>query len=304
MKWLPLLLPFLVSFRLAAQKDCPPVTKLKAIYTENSGFRHLMDSAFAHLQDLPDGSANYWKKKDMAALYSFLNQWYYEGPTAGNALDGILKFSQLYYHNPYGLRFINEEPGLSWTFFFVREHGKYMDSRESTGTIGRWLADSSLHNEEYVEPPGGYLSFNSFFTRSLKPGSRPVSRPDDHSVVVSPVDGIINWLDLDLKWDSALPIKGRMTMSVDQLLGQSAFAGRFVGGTALSVILMPTNYHHFHSPVSGRLVESRQDVGTILFGSQLMDFFMTPQGDFSVFEKYKHGYFIFQTDAGGYVAMI
>ena len=304
MKFLLVFLFLPASLRLIGQGDCPPVTKLKAIYSENKEFRQLMDSALANVQALPDGSANFWKNKDVAALYIFLNQWYYEGPTAANALDGILKFSQLYYHNPYGLRFVNEEPGLSWTFFFVREHGKYMDSRESAGPVSRWLADSSLHNEEYVIPPGGYISFNSFFTRELKPGVREIARAKDNSVVVSPVDGDVNWLDIDLKADTAVPVKGRMSLTVEQLLGRSRFASRFIGGKALSVILMPTNYHHFHSPVSGRLIESRQNVGEVLFGSQLMDFFMTPQGDFSVFEKYKHGYFIFQTEAGGCVAMI
>jgi phosphatidylserine decarboxylase len=287
-----------------AQKDCPPVVKLKAMYSDNLNVKLLIDSTFAHVQNLPDGSPNFWKNKNINDLYAFLDQWFYTLPTVSTGLDNIIKFSLLYYHNPYGSRFVNEEPGLSWTINFVKEEGKFMDSRESTASIRGWLADSSLHNEEYVIPAGGYNSFNQFFTRNLKPGARPVSRPKDNAVIVSPVDGMIDQVNVDLKPDSALPIKGRMRLNLNQLLGNSGFAGHFIDGAAVSVILLPKNYHHFHAPISGQLVESKQDVGNILFGSQLMDFFMAGIEDLSVFEKYKHGYFIINTQQYGYVAVI
>ncbi|HSZ32549.1 MAG TPA: phosphatidylserine decarboxylase [Puia sp.] len=298
------LIIFMYCTPVNAQSDCLPVIKLKAMYSGNSKVKLLMDSMFAHVQNLPDGSPNFWKNKNINDLYAFLDQWFYTLPTVSNGLDNIIKFSLLYYHNPYGLRFVNEEPGLSWTINFVKEEGKFMDSRESTASISGWLADSSLHNEEYVIPAGGYNSFNQFFIRNLKPGARPVSRPKDNAVIVSPVDGMIDWVNVDLKPDSALPIKGRMRLNLNQLLGNSGFAGHFIDGTAVSVILLPKNYHHFHAPISGQLVESKQDAGNILFGSQLMDFFMAGIEDLSVFEKYKHGYFIINTQQYGYVAVI
>lgn len=287
-----------------AQNDCPPVVKLKSMYSTDDNFRQLTDSMLSNVQKLPDGSQNFWKGKNVNDLYSFLNEWFYTLPTVSNGLDDIIKFSQLYYHNPDGLRFVNEEPGLSWTMDFVKEQGKFMDSPRSTGSITKWLNDGSLHNEEYVVLPGGYTSFNSFFTRDLKKGMRPVARPNDDSVIVSPVDGTISPMNVDLNLDNALPIKGRMRLSLNQLLGNSTFASHFIYGSAVSVILLPRNYHHFHAPVSGQLVESKVNVGNVLFGSQLMDFFMTDNLDFSVFENYKHGYFIFKTKQYGYVAMI
>ena len=284
--------------------DCPPVTRLKSIYSNDAALRRLIASMFANVQTLPDGSPNFWKNKTIDDLYQFLNQWFYTLPTVSNGLDDILKFSLLYYHNPDGLKFVNEEPGLSWTISFVREQGRFLDSRLSTGSIPEWLADPSLHNEEYTTPAGGYTSFNQFFTRDLKPGMRSVARPDDNSIIVSPVDGVINEVHADLQIGTELAVKGRTTFDLNQLLGHSQFAGRFIGGTALSIILLPANYHHFHAPVSGRLVESREDVGNILFGSQLMDLLMTDSADVSVFEKYRHGYFILDTNRYGYVAVI
>ena len=140
-----------------ANNDCPPVVKLKSIYLGDSNFKQLIDSTFANVQNLPDGTPNFWKSKNINDLYSFLNQWFYTLPGVSNGLDNILKFSQLYYHNPNGLRFVNQEPGLSWTIYFVKEQGKFMDSRQSTGSISEWLKDSSLHNEEYIVPRGATL---------------------------------------------------------------------------------------------------------------------------------------------------
>ncbi len=293
-----------VSITTNAQTDCLPVIKLKSMYTGDNHFKQLIDSMFLNVQPLPDGSQNFWKNKNINDLYSFLNKWFYTLPTVSNGLDNIIQFSLLYYHNPYGLQFVNHEPGLSWTMYFVKEEGKFMDSKQSTGSINKWLADSSLHNEEYIIPSSGYKSFNEFFTRNLKPGMRPIARMNDNSIIVSPVDGTIFSLNADLKPDSALPIKGRMKLNLNQLLGNSIFASHFIDGSAVSIFLLPRNYHHFHAPVSGQLVESKIDVGNILFGSQLMDFFMTNHHDFSVFENYKHGYFIIKTKQYGYVAVI
>lgn len=290
------------------QKDCPPVEKLKSMYTGDEHFRNVIDSMFANVHPLPDGSPNFWKNKNIADLYTFLNEWFYELPTTHNGLDKIVEFSLLYYHNSYGLTFVQQEPGLSWTIYFVAEHGKFMDSKQSIASISQWLADSSLNNSDYQVPSDGFQSFNQFFARDLKPGTRPITRPQDNAVIVSPVDGVINWINNDLQLDSALPIKGRMSLNLNQLLGYSPLASKFIGGSAVSIILLPENYHHYHSPVTGMLVESKEEVGSELFGSQILDVVgkgnIGYNADFSIYEYFKHGYFIIQTENYGYVALI
>ncbi len=292
-----------------AQQDSPPVQALKEIYTENVDFQIVVKEMFEHLQDMPDGTPNPWREKDIQDLYSFLNDWFYFLPSTTNGLDKIIEFSMLYYHNPYGMKFILEEPGYSWSLQFIEERGKFMDSPESVKGIAVWLNDQSIKHADFEMPLGGFTSFNDFFTRSLKPGARKIDGIDNNAVVVSPADGTINMINNDLKLDTQIPTKGQMTLNLNALLGNSSYAKEFVGGTALAVFLKPDNYHHYHAPVTGIVVESKEKVGDRLFGmpdipDMINNGNVAYNKDYSVFENFKHGYVIIDTEEFGYVGMI
>ncbi len=292
-----------------AQKDSPPVEKLKEIYSENEDFQIVVKDMFENLQDLPDGTANPWREKGIEDLYSFLNDWFYFLPNSTNGLDRIIEFSMLYYHNPHGMKFVLEEPGYSWSLQFIEQRGEFMDSPDSAKGIAAWLKDKSIKHEDFEMPIGGFTSFNDFFTRSLKPGARRIDGIEDNAVVVSPADGTINMINNDLKLDTQIPTKGRMTLNLNALLGNSQYAKEFVGGTALAVFLKPDNYHHYHAPVTGIVVESEEEVGDRLFGmTDIPDMInngnVAYNKDYSVFENFKHGYLIINTEDFGYVGMI
>ncbi|MFT7614756.1 MAG: phosphatidylserine decarboxylase [Parvicellaceae bacterium] len=292
-----------------AQTNSPPVKQLKTLYDSDKEFKNTMDLMLENVHNLPDGSVNPWQDKNIDDLGEFLNEWFYFLPNTHNGLDRILKFTFLYYKNPNGMKFILEEPGLSWTNSFVEERGKFMDSPESAKIIEEWLIDKSLGNQDFVLPFEGFKSFNEFFIRDLKPGARSIDDVTDNSVLVSPADGVINMIANELELDSEIPTKGRMTMSLKTLLNDSEYAKKFVGGSALAVFLMPDNYHHYHAPISGSIVESNEDVGDRLFGMpDMLDIInngnVAYNKDYSVFENFRHGYFIIKTETYGYVAMI
>ena len=299
----------LVGLNSFAQNESLPVTNLKKLYNQNQEFKKTVDSMLDNVHDLPNGNPNPWKDKNVNDLYGFINEWYYFLPNTHNGLDRILKFTFLYYKNPDGMKFILTEPGLSWANSFIEERGKFMDSPQSAKIIEEWLSDNSLKNEDFVLPKEGFKSFNDFFTRDIKPGTRPIDDATDESILVSPADGIINMIANELKLDTEIPTKGRMTMSLNSLLDNSKFAEKFIGGSAMAVFLMPDNYHHYHAPISGDIVESKEDVGNRLFGMpDMLD--MVNDGnpgynkDYSIIENFKHGYFIIQTKDYGYIAMI
>ncbi|WP_422083074.1 phosphatidylserine decarboxylase [Ulvibacterium sp.] len=299
----------LCTVSLRSQNDCIPVADLKELYTSNASFRNVIEDMFGNLQDMPDGTPNPWKGKDIEDLYEFLNEWFYFLPNTKNGLDKIIEFSMLYYRNPYGMKFILDEPGYSWALKFIEERGKYMDSPKSAKIINTWLEDKSISHDDFVMPLEGFKSFNDFFTRELKPGARKIEAFDNNAVLVSPADGVINMINNDLKLQTQIPTKGRMTLNLNALLQDSKYAEKFVGGTALAVFLKPDNYHHYHAPTTGIVVEAREEVGDRLFGMpDIPDIInngnVAYNKDYSVFENFRHGYLIIKTEQFGYIGMV
>ena len=95
----------------------------------------------------------------------------------------------------------------------------------------------------------GYADFNSFFTRGLRDGARPIS--PDAGVLVSPVDGEVSQSGA-LSGDTLLQAKGR-TFTIAELLGGNTDVARFRNGRFATLYLAPRNYHRVHIPVAGRL---------------------------------------------------
>jgi len=95
-----------------------------------------------------------------------------------------------------------------------------------------------------------YISFNEFFTRSLKADARPLSAGEKD--VICPADGVISQLG-HIEQGKIFQAKGK-DYSVEALLGADlALAQAFTGGCFATVYLSPRDYHRVHMPVSGRL---------------------------------------------------
>lgn len=101
--------------------------------------------------------------------------------------------------------------------------------------------------------PTAYPSFNDFFTRALRPGTRPVD-PDPRAVV-SPVDGTVSEAGA-LSADRLLQAKGHEYTLRALLAGNSAWEMSFAGGSFATIYLAPYNYHRIHMPLPGELRES------------------------------------------------
>lgn len=104
---------------------------------------------------------------------------------------------------------------------------------------------------------GGYPSFDAFFTRQLRDGSRPLAESD----VVSPADGKVDAQGPVCR-DGRIIVKGRPYRAID-LLGSQAEAERYNGGQFAVVYLSPRDYHRVHAPVAGTLSEVRSFPGEL-----------------------------------------
>ena len=113
---------------------------------------------------------------------------------------------------------------------------------------------------EVRDPLGSFPSIQDFFVRRLKPGVRP--EDSDPTTFVSPCDGAWGaWGEVEA--GTLLQVKGR-PYSLAELLGDppengtgGGLAGRFEGGTYLTLYLSPRDYHRFHTPCRGSIFRTR-----------------------------------------------
>lgn len=115
-------------------------------------------------------------------------------------------------------------------------------------------------------------TFNSFFSRRLKPAARPITAPQDPLVIVSPADCRLTVFDTVDTAKQIWYVMARLrTFSVDFRIKGKKFsipsllsgddkpsedlASFGNGGCALAIArLAPQDYHRFHSPVEGSIV--------------------------------------------------
>ena len=99
--------------------------------------------------------------------------------------------------------------------------------------------------------PASYECFNDFFTRTLKPGARPLAA--ERHRLVCPSDGTVSQIGR-LREGEILQAKG-IDYSAAELLGSEERAGAFTDGHFVTVYLAPRDYHRVHSPIAGHVVE-------------------------------------------------
>lgn len=112
---------------------------------------------------------------------------------------------------------------------------------------------------EFVVPDAGFPTFDAFFTRRLKPGTRPLDV--DPQALLSPSDGLIADLG-PVDEGCTLRVKGR-PYTVGELLGDERAASVYAGGSFAVVYLSPRDYHRVHAPVAGGVRSLRHVPGTL-----------------------------------------
>lgn len=273
---------------------------------------------------IPNGTnePNPWAGKTIDHFVDYFAGWFTFLPTPVGGLGKIMPFTYFYLENKKAFDFLNtfqsrKNPNVpftkeifNWSVKFILERGRFMDSPESLAYIKQWENDPSTKIDDFVIPEGGFKSFNQFFTRELKKSAnpRPIDSPNDDSVAVASGDTEINFIESDLTLSTPLRVKSRY-INVSQLLNGSKYANYFVGGTAVSCVLMPNSYHRYHAPVTGKIVESQEVKGIYNGIMDGEDWFNKGDigestTDFSIFEDFHRAYFIMETEKYGFVALI
>ncbi len=163
------------------------------------------------------------------------------------------------------------EPVRSWLAEYVRAWGAFLSTPDSWKP--EYAEDFFTDPEfgvcrDWYESPSHWKSFNDFFARRLRDASvRPISSPDDPSVVISPVDGCPQgvWrIDEEgfIVQKEGVRLKSRYFDDIADLIGRdSAYADSFKGGTLTHIFLDVNDYHRYHFPVGGEVKEVRRIPG-------------------------------------------
>jgi phosphatidylserine decarboxylase len=144
---------------------------------------------------------------------------------------------------------------------------------------------------EALQPnPHDYPSFNAFFTRALKPGTRPL--PENPKLVACPVDGRISQLGA-IDGTRVVQAKGHSYLVEALLGGDTGRAACFNGGHFATLYLSPRDYHRIHMPAAGLLTEMVHVPGRLFSVSPL-----TTRVIPGLFARNERVACLFQTDLG------
>jgi phosphatidylserine decarboxylase len=145
-----------------------------------------------------------------------------------------------------------------------RWYGKYQSSKWSRGKILPFIDKFKVNIDEYIpenvnDPDTPYRSFNSFFIRRFKDGVRPVEQQDSKMPAFSEAR---YFAYESLTDEEAVPVKGKF-LAPNMLLGDERWNKIFKGGPMLLARLCPLDYHRFHFPDDGKLIDYYQIPGEL-----------------------------------------
>lgn len=132
------------------------------------------------------------------------------------------------------------------------KQGARFDSPNSVKDIDSFIRFHQLDLSECQETV--FKTFNEFFYRKLKPGSRP-AESDNPKIVVSPADSRCTAFN-NVSSATEVWIKSR-SFTIEKLLGdESKSSTAHYDDCSIAIFrLAPQDYHRFHSPVDGIVQE-------------------------------------------------
>ncbi len=141
---------------------------------------------------------------------------------------------------------VQYEPAIAqWLVEYNRAWGRFLDSPASWSGDYYRLACSDRRFELLTgryETPDNWHSWNDFFMRRLNTRPSVLNSP-----FLSPCDGVL----------ASMPVKTASPETLTDLLGDCPYKARFEGGKAVHWVLDVFDYHRFHAPCNGMVLDRR-----------------------------------------------
>jgi len=179
---------------------------------------------------------------------------------------------ELEHHDYYRPTLEYHEPFASWIKEYSDAWGAFLNTEESWNDdyfAKSFIDDSFGMNKNWFPQENIYKTYNEFFSRHLIDASvRPIgnaelvapadSRPDK----VFPIDEV-GFVKDDVK------VKNHKVYNVNDILGaDSKYRGCFNNGTITHTFLDVNDYHRYHFPIDGKIVEMSKIKGASAAGGE------------------------------------
>ncbi|KAK0099301.1 hypothetical protein ONS95_006334 [Cadophora gregata] len=150
-----------------------------------------------------------------------------------------------------------------WLVRYAIKLGEFLDTPESLtkASLDSFYAAPDYNMGDYIQPRGGWKTFNAVFARDFKPGYRPIAAISDPTVITSPADCTYGG-QFEVRSDSGVDIK-HIHWPISELLAGSPYSDRFNNGLFIHSFLGPADYHRQHAPIGGKVLEARVIQGQV-----------------------------------------
>ena len=171
------------------------------------------------------------------------------------------------------------EPGnafTDWMVNFAKDWGSFLDTPESLtkesletfyeqDDYALWQYVGYEEEKDKRYPSKTWMTFNQFFAREVKPGLRPIAGINNDDIITAPADctfqhkfHIDEYSHIVVPGEaSKLTFKYSHRYDIEDLLQDSPYKDYFANGLFMHSFLGPQDYHRFHAPVRGTVLECR-----------------------------------------------
>lgn len=151
-----------------------------------------------------------------------------------------------------------------WCEFLNSEQSLYVLNKSKHG----WMCPSAIKDiniDQFQYDKNdlhwGFKSWNDFFIRKFKEGERPIAEPNNPKVIISACEAAPYNISKNVKKSDKFWLKGQPYSLID-MMNKDEYADEFEGGIVYQAFLCATNYHRWHSPVSGTIKKAYVVPGT------------------------------------------
>lgn len=182
---------------------------------------------------------------------------YFNRMTGKNEIEKVYgdKFIKFLYSSALGHQF----GSMVTNKYFSKVYGAFQDLPSSHKKVRPFVEKFNIPLEDYepgtrpsLDPRDSYRSFNEFFIRRFKLGKRNfASEPTK-----MPAFAEARYVGFDAINEKALyPVKGNFLKAKD-IVGNDQVAKIFEGGPLLIARLCPVDYHRYHYPDNGKVLDN------------------------------------------------